>query len=134
MCVCLCVYVCMCVCTYVDLPLSTHTHTHTHKTCDHYVCLFICILTSPAPNRTCENGDVRLVNGRYPSEGRVEVCYNNHWGTVCHDGWGQADSNVVCGELGYPQNSGLHMYYVAYVLYVNRAVGRSQRVEQPLIG
>ena len=55
----------------------------------------------PAPNRTCENGDVRLVDGRVKSEGRVEVCFNNHWGTICHDSWGIPEAQVVCRELGY---------------------------------
>ena len=30
----------------------------------------------------CDDGDVRLVNGIIPEEGRVEFCHNNDWGTV----------------------------------------------------
>ena len=51
----------------------------------------------------CANGDVRLRNGATLNQGRVEICVNNAWGTVCDDGWGELDGNVVCMQLGYQQ-------------------------------
>ena len=54
-----------------------------------------------SPNASCTDGAVRLRNGYLTGEGRVEICINNAWGTVCDDGWDNADASVVCRELGY---------------------------------
>ena len=49
----------------------------------------------------CIEGEVRLVEGSIPLEGRVEICKNNMWGTVCHTGWASIDAKVVCRQLGF---------------------------------
>ena len=44
---------------------------------------------------------MRLVGGRNPSEGRVEMLYNEKWGTICDDDWNNFAAQVVCRQAGY---------------------------------
>lgn len=53
----------------------------------------------------CVNGQVRLIGGSVPNEGRVEVCQDRHWGTVCDNQFTSVDASVVCKQLSYSRFS-----------------------------
>ena len=78
-----------------------------------YVCMHsslnFCLLylfTSGTFNVDCEHGSLRLVNGGLTNQGRLEICINFIWGTVCDDLFGINDAQVVCRQLGYEVDEG----------------------------
>ena len=55
-------------------------------------------------NGNCSHGDLRLEGGSDDTqagmrEGRVEICINNAWGTICNNLFDRDDAEVVCEQL-----------------------------------
>jgi len=50
----------------------------------------------------CTDGSIRLRGGSSVREGRVEICVEGRWGTICDYSWDSRDASVVCRQLGYP--------------------------------
>ena len=44
------------------------------------------------------------VEGHNYREGRVEICLNSEWGTVCDQMWDNIDAGVVCRQLHLASN------------------------------
>ena len=49
----------------------------------------------------CTDYNVQLVDGPSLNEGRVLICINGVWGTLCNSGIDYNDAGVICLELGY---------------------------------
>ena len=51
----------------------------------------------------CTDGDIQIIpyNSYNKQMGRIEVCVNGSWGTVCSDFFDDNDAKVACRQLGY---------------------------------
>ncbi|XP_029656589.1 macrophage receptor MARCO-like, partial [Octopus sinensis] len=63
--------------------------------------LLSCVLlyTVLAVSQAGYPADIRIVGSK--TRGRVEVRYNNVWGTICSDFWDDSSARVVCRALGF---------------------------------
>ena len=54
------------------------------------------------PNK-CISGEVRLANSSNNIEGRVEICTEGMWVSVCDRYWGRVETHLFCKQLlGHP--------------------------------
>ncbi|NXS47335.1 DMBT1 protein, partial [Balaeniceps rex] len=61
-------------------------------------CTYPCV--SLAASGMSMSAKLRLANGSTHCEGRVEVTHNGTWAALCDEGWGLAEAQVVCRQLG----------------------------------
>ena len=64
-----------------------------------------------ADQLACTTGAIRLAGGTSPANGRVEVCSNGFWTSLCSTNFDTAEADIVCAEVGY---QGLGSTYGAY--------------------
>ena len=111
-------FVCTCKVGYRENGTSGCRKGVANTMCPHLVTAYMSPLSHPSPlssslslstTTDCTNGDLRLVNGTTvmsgAQEGRVEMCYNNTYGTICDDRWTPYDAVVVCNKLGIASNT-----------------------------
>ena len=49
----------------------------------------------------CKDGEVRLSGSTIEYAGRVEICLETIWTSLCDQSWDIKDAMVVCRQLGY---------------------------------
>ena len=49
-------------------------------------------------------------------EGRVEICFNEAWGTICNNNFDEVDGSVICGQLGFSRRGMLQIQIFIYLL------------------
>lgn len=59
----------------------------------------------------CNDSDVRLVGGNDSTTGRIEVCVNRAWGTICNRRFGTNEASVICRQLGFSTEGKIFEYY-----------------------
>ncbi len=63
-----------------------------------------------------DSGAILLKGGSSPKEGRVEICMDSEWGTICDNDWDTPDAQVVCRQLGF-SDKGRHVHMpLAFIL------------------
>ena len=65
--------------------------------------IFYSATTTAAGN--CSDGSLRLKSGTSALNGRVELCLNNAWGTICDLGFSTDAATVICRQLGFANTS-----------------------------
>ena len=75
----------------------------------------IYIALNSVTESNCTDGDIRLVGGSTKYQGRVEVCVNRAWGTVCgYSKWSSSDAKVICNQIG-AQSLGITCYMYTFL-------------------
>ena len=88
-------------------------------------CSDVILHNDAASEEVCSHGDLRLMDGDFSNEGRVEICMDNHWGSVCNSLFDVNDATVICNQLGY--TNGKTYTYIVYCdcVYVYTSVSVS---------
>ena len=52
-------------------------------------------------SESCSHGRARVRGSSSEMVGRIEVCIQETWRTICSDQWKEEDASVLCNQLGF---------------------------------
>ena len=80
-------------CTYAEVSSSLHGYTS--------IAAVLCQGSANQSNNSneCASGEVRLANSSNNIEGRVEICTERIWVSVCDSYWGGVETRLFCKQL-----------------------------------
>ena len=87
-------------CTYREVSLQWSLRRYTS------IAAVLCQGSANQSNNLneCISGEVRLANSSNNIEGRVEICTDGMWVSVCDNYWGRVETRLFCKQLlGHPE-------------------------------
>ena len=107
-----------------DIPEGDETFTvnlgvsdssERNVTVDPAQALVVILYSELATPPECITSSIRLGDSDTGFEGRVEVCVNGSWSTVCDESWDYQDAVVTCTQLGLPSYGKLKCIRVVHM-------------------
>ena len=93
-------------CTYSKVSSSQSLHRY------YSIAAVLCQGSATQLNNTneCISGEVQLANSSNNIEGRVEICTEGIWVSVCYRNWGIEETHAFCKQLlGHPAKGIVHL-------------------------
>jgi len=95
------------------------------------VSIFIFLNAAPSTVRNCTHGQARLTGGSNVRQGRLEICINGAWGSVCSTSFFDDDASVACVQMNFERKGVCVMYekYPCVIPFLCLCVGALYRGE-----
>ena len=83
-----------------------------HQICKKILIWYFIDVKTNRSEEVCKDQDLRVQGGKNRREGRLEVCYNQAWGTICNTIYGQHAAKIFCVRLDFDSEYKLcHLFH-----------------------
>ena len=81
---------------------------------------------------SCLHGTVQLVGGVTPYGGRLQICNNGKWATVCSTNFGSVSASVICKQL-LGENASKFIFQIKIMIYETEMVSHNIIIRHSVI-